>query len=78
MLEEQGGDLFFGEPALALSDLMLKDFSGNGVISLLDAERLLRESPKLYAAFVLWLISELFENLPEAGDPDPPSIQPSC
>ena len=74
VLEEQGGDKFFGEPALQLSDLMLKDFSGNGVVSLLDAERLLRESPKLYAAFVLWLISELFENLPEAGDPDRPAL----
>ena len=74
MLEEQGGERFFGEPAIQLRDLMQKDFSGNGVISLLDSERLLRESPKLYAAFLLWLLSELFEELPEAGDADRPKI----
>ncbi len=74
VLEEQGGDRFFGEPAIQLRDLMQKDFSGNGVISLLDSERLLRESPKLYAAFLLWLLSELFEELPEAGDADRPKI----
>ncbi len=74
VLEEQGGELFFGEPAIKLQDLMQKDFSGNGVISLLDSERLLRESPKLYAAFLLWLLSELFEELPEAGDADRPKI----
>lgn len=74
VLEEQQAEAFFGEPALALSDLMQKDFSGNGVISLLDAERLLRESPKLYAAFLLWLLSELFEELPEAGDLDRPRL----
>lgn len=68
VLEQQGGERFFGEPAIQLKDLMQKDFSGVGVVSLLDAERLLRESPQLYAAFVLWLISELFEDLPEAGD----------
>jgi DNA helicase HerA-like ATPase len=74
VLEEQGGENFFGEPALRLSDLMQKDFSGNGVVSMLDAERLLRESPKLYAAFLLWLMSELFEELPEAGDEDRPKL----
>ena len=74
VLEEQGGERFFGEPAIQLRDLMQKDFSGNGVISLLDSERLLRESPKLYAAFLLWLLSELFEELPEAGDADRPKI----
>ena len=74
VLEQQGGESFFGEPALQLSDLMLKDFSGHGVISLLDGERLLRDSPNLYAAFVLWLISELFEELPEAGDLDKPKL----
>ena len=74
VLEQQGGEQFFGEPALHLNDLMHKDFSGNGVVSLLDAERLLRESPNLYAAFVLWLISELFEDLPEAGDLDRPKL----
>jgi len=74
VLEEQQAEQFFGEPALTLADLMQKDFSGNGVISLLDAERLLRESPKLYAAFLLWLLSELFEELPEAGDLDRPRL----
>lgn len=74
VLEEQGAEHFFGEPALDLKDLMRKDFSGNGVISLLDSERLLRDSPKLYAAFLLWLLSELFEELPEAGDLDRPKI----
>ncbi len=74
VLEEQGGDRFFGEPALSLQDLMQKDFSGVGAISLLDSERLLRESPKLYAAFLLWLLSELFEELPEAGDQDRPVL----
>ena len=74
VLEEQGAEHFFGEPALELKDLMRKDFSGNGVISLLDSDRLLRDSPKLYAAFLLWLLSELFEELPEAGDLDRPKI----
>jgi len=74
VLEQQGGDLFFGEPALSLRDLMQTDFSGTGAISLLDSERLLRESPKLYAAFLLWLLSELFEELPEAGDQDRPVL----
>ncbi|MEM7079629.1 MAG: helicase HerA-like domain-containing protein [Pseudomonadota bacterium] len=74
VLEQQGGKRFFGEPALQLNDLMQKDFSGVGVVSMLYAEQLLRESPKLYAAFVLWLISELFEDLPEAGDMDRPKL----
>ena len=74
VLDQQGGESFFGEPALQLRDLMHKDFSGIGVVSLLDAERLVRESPKLYAAFLLWLLSELFEELPEAGDLDRPKL----
>ncbi len=74
VLEAQGGELLFGEPAIALKDLMQKDFSGIGVVSLLDAERLVRESPKLYAAFLLWLLSELFEELPEAGDLEQPKV----
>jgi len=74
VLESQGGELLFGEPAIELKDLMQKDFSGIGVISLLDAEQLVRESPKLYAAFLLWLLSELFEELPEAGDLEQPKI----
>jgi len=74
VLEEQGADRFFGEPALDLKDLMRKDFSGLGIISVLDSDRLLRDSPRLYAAFLLWLLSELFEELPEAGDLDRPKV----
>jgi len=74
VLEEQGADLFFGEPALQISDLMQHDFNGNGVISLLSADRLLRESPRLYAAFLMWLLSELFEELPECGDLAAPKL----
>jgi DNA helicase HerA-like ATPase len=74
VLEEQGADRFFGEPALDLKDFMRVDFSGLGVISLLDATRLLREAPRVYAAFLLWLLSELFEDLPEVGDPDKPKL----
>ena len=73
MLEEQGGSEFFGEPAVSLADLMQVDFSGNGVISILDATQLMRE-PRLYAMFLLWLIAELFEQLPEVGDPDKPRL----
>jgi len=74
VLEQQGAEEFFGEPALSLADLMRTDFSGNGVISLLDATKLTRESPKLYAALLLWLLSELFEELPERGDADTPVL----
>lgn len=74
VLEEQGADRFFGEPALAIGDLMQRDFSGNGVISVLHAARLTRESPRLYAAFLMWLLSELFEELPEVGDPEAPEL----
>lgn len=74
VLEEQGGDVFFGEPALALADLMHTDFSGRGVISLLDAAGLMARSPKIYATFLLWLLSELFEQLPEVGNPERPSL----
>ena len=74
VLEEQGAENFFAEPALEIRDLMQQDFSGNGVVSVLHSERLLRESPKLYAAFLLWLLSELFEELPEAGDLDKPKL----
>jgi len=74
VLEQQGAEQFFGEPALQIRDLMQHDFSGNGVISLLHADVLLRESPRLYAAFLLWLLSELFEELPEAGDLDKPKL----
>ena len=72
-LEEQGGDQFFGEPALDLDDMIQTDSEGRGVINVLVAEKLMA-SPKLYATFLLWLMSELFERLPEVGDPDKPKI----
>lgn len=72
-LEEQGGDVFFGEPALDLQDLMLVDGDGRGAVNVLAAERLIR-TPKLYAAVLLWLLAELFERLPEAGDLDRPKL----
>ena len=68
VLEAQGAERFFGEPALGLSDLMHRDFSGRGVVSILDAGRLIHQAPRLYAAFLLWLLAELVEQLPEAGD----------
>lgn len=74
VLEEQGAEHFFGEPALNLEDLCKTDFSGNGVISILDATDLTTKSPRLYAAFLLWLLSELFENMPEAGDLERPKL----
>ncbi|MEN8259651.1 MAG: helicase HerA-like domain-containing protein [Pseudomonadota bacterium] len=74
VLEEQGADRFFGEPALNLNDLMHTDFSGNGVVSLLDASDLLSKSPRLYATLLLWLLSEIFENLPEVGDASRPRL----
>ena len=72
-LEEQGGDKFFGEPALDLEDLMQTDGSGRGVINILSADKLIN-APKLYATFLLWLLSELFERLPEVGDPEKPKL----
>jgi DNA helicase HerA-like ATPase len=74
VLEEQGADRLFGEPALALADLMQTDFSGNGVVSILDATQLVQTAPRVYAALLLWLLSELFEELPEAGDADRPKL----
>ncbi len=73
VLEEQGGENFFGEPALELGDLMRCDANGYGHINLLAADRLM-QSPQLYATFLLWLLSELFEELPEVGDPDKPVL----
>jgi DNA helicase HerA-like ATPase len=67
VLEQQGAEHFFGEPALQLPDLMQVDFSGNGVVSILDATALM-PNPRLYSTVLLWLLSELFEQLPEAGD----------
>jgi len=72
-LEEQGGDKFFGEPALDLDDLMQADGQGRGVINILTADKLIN-APKLYATFLLWLLSELFERLPEVGDPEKPKL----
>ncbi len=74
VLEEQGAEYFFAEPALKLNDLMVTDFSGQGVISLLDVTELISKSPKLYATFLLWLLAELYENLPEVGDADRPKL----
>lgn len=72
-LEQQGADFFFGEPALKLDDLMQTGADGLGVINILAADRLI-QTPKIYATFLLWLISELFEQLPEVGDPDKPRM----
>jgi DNA helicase HerA-like ATPase len=71
--EQQGGERFFAEPALAIADLMKTDFSGQGVINVLDGTKLIHE-PRLYSVFLLWLISELFEQLPEVGDPEKPKL----
>lgn len=67
VLREAGGEYFFGEPALKINDLMRTDFSGRGVISLLDASSL-HSNPRIYSSFLLWLLSELMEELPERGD----------
>ncbi len=72
-LEQDGGEAFFGEPALELIDLMRQDMSGRGIINVLCAERLLLK-PRLYSTFLLWLLSELFETLPEVGDLDQPKL----
>ncbi len=72
-LEQQGGKAFFGEPALRLEDMMRTGLDGRGQVNVLDATRLMN-SPRLYAAFLLWLLSELFEQLPEVGDPDKPRL----
>ncbi|HEY6098948.1 MAG TPA: helicase HerA-like domain-containing protein, partial [Anaeromyxobacter sp.] len=72
-LEAEGAEQFFGEPALDLGDLLRTDVSGRGQITVLHAERLFR-SPRLYGAVLLWLLSELFEQLPEVGDPEKPRL----
>jgi uncharacterized protein len=72
-LETQGADKFFGEPALDLDDL-LQSQGGRGVVNILAAEKLMQQSPKVYATFLLWLLSELFERLPEIGDPEKPKL----
>ena len=73
VLENQGGSKFFGEPALALKDFIRTDREGRGFINILAADKLM-ESPRLYATFLLWLLSELFEELPEVGDPPKPKL----
>jgi DNA double-strand break repair helicase HerA and related ATPase len=72
-LEHQGGDRLFGEPALNLADLLQTDADGRGIINILAADRLMA-SPKVYATLLLWLLSELFEQLPEVGDPPKPTL----
>ncbi len=72
-LEQEGGDLFFGEPALELADLMRTTTDGRGMINILAADQLIMK-PRLYSSFLLWLMSELFENLPEVGDLDKPKL----
>ncbi|MBX7481835.1 helicase HerA-like domain-containing protein [Qipengyuania qiaonensis] len=71
--ESQGADLFFGEPALEIDDFLAVDEQGRGVINVLAADKLMR-GPKLYATFLLWLLAELFESLPEVGDPEKPKL----
>jgi DNA helicase HerA-like ATPase len=72
-LDAQGGAQFFGEPALEIADFIRTDDKGRGIINVLAADRLMR-SPKLYATFLLWLLAELFEALPEVGDPEKPKL----
>jgi DNA helicase HerA-like ATPase len=71
--ESEGAERFFGEPALDLADLLRTDVSGRGQVTVLDAQRLFR-SPRLYGAVLLWVLSELFEELPEVGDPEKPRL----
>jgi uncharacterized protein len=73
VLENQGGTKFFGEPALSLKDFMRTDRDGRGIVNILVADKLM-QSPRLYATFLLWMLSELFEELPEAGDPPKPKL----
>jgi len=73
-LEQQGAEALFGEPALRLDDLLRPTVQGKGMIHLLEASRLIHEAPKVYATFLLWLLAELFEQLPERGDADRPLL----
>jgi DNA helicase HerA-like ATPase len=73
VLENQGADAFFGEPALDLNDMISTTSGGQGRINILAADKLM-QSPRLYATFLLWMLSELFEMLPEVGDPDKPKL----
>ena len=72
-LRSQGAEHFFGEPALDIADLLTTDDAGKGIVNILAADKLMA-SPKLYSTFLLWLLSELFEHLPEIGDPDRPKL----
>jgi hypothetical protein len=72
-LDQQGADKFFGEPALNIADLMQTDGRGRGVVNILAADKLM-SAPKLYSTLLLWLLSELFEELPEVGDPEKPKL----
>jgi len=72
-IEQQGGTQFFGEPMLDIDDLLQTDGKGGGIVNVLSAEELIR-APKLYSTFLLWMLSELFERLPEVGDPDKPTL----
>ena len=72
-LDSQGGAMFFGEPALEIMDFLKIDEQGRGIVNVLAADKLMR-SPKLYATFLLWLLAELFEVLPEVGDPEKPKL----
>ena len=72
-IESQNGDRFFGEPALNLDDLMQTDAQGRGMVNILAADKLM-QAPKVYSTFLLWLLSELFEQLPEVGDPEKPKL----
>ena len=72
-LEEQGGDVFFGEPMLDINDLMKVDENGRGIINIFAADKLI-QAPALYSTFLLWMLAELFEQLPEAGDLDKPKL----
>jgi DNA double-strand break repair helicase HerA and related ATPase len=73
VLENQGGTKFFGEPALSLKDFMRTDRDGRGMVNILVADKLM-QNPRLYATFLLWMLSELFEELPEVGDPPKPKL----
>jgi len=73
VLEDQGGANFFGEPALKIADFMRTHTDGRGIVSVLAADKLMN-NPRLYATFLLWLLSELFEELPEVGNPDKPRV----
>ena len=70
-LEDEGGNIFFGEPSISVADLLRTDENGHGMLNILDSTKLIR-SPLIYSTFLIWLVSELFERLPEVGDPDKP------